>query len=75
YNFTLISQFSPGITQVLYMTTVNANTLQYAKSPYYMGVDYYGWNYYISPKPKLNQLLLPSYPDADTVSYLQKNAF
>ena len=75
YNFSLISKYSPAITQVLYMTTVNANTLQYAKSPLYMGVDYYGWNYMVSPIPKQNQLLLPSYPDADTVTYLQKNAF
>ena len=75
YNFTLISKFSPAITQLLYMTTVNANTLQYAKSSRYMGVDYYGWNYMVSPIPKKNQLLLPSYPDTDTVTYLQKNAF
>lgn len=75
YNFTLISQFSPGITHVLYMTDVNANTLKYAKSPYYMGVDYWGWNYFVSPIPKQNQLLLPSYPDAETVNYLRNNAF
>ena len=75
YNYTLISNFSPNITQVLYMTGVNANTLQYATSPNYMGVDYYGWNYYVSPIPKQNQVLLPSYPDDATVAYLQKNAF
>jgi hypothetical protein len=75
YNFTLIQNFSPNITQVLYMTTVNANTIQYAQSPYYMGVDYWGWNYFISPIPKENQLLLPSYPDENTVSYLKNNAF
>ena len=75
YNYTLISNFSPNITQVLYMTGVNANTLQYATSPNYMGVDYYGWNYYVSPIPKQNQVLLPSYPDDATVTYLQKNAF
>lgn len=75
YGFTLINNFSPNITQVLYMTDVNANTLKYAKSPYYMGVDYYGWNYYVSPIPKQNQLLLPSYPDVATVAYLQQNAF
>ncbi|MDP3705957.1 MAG: hypothetical protein Q8R24_08625 [Legionellaceae bacterium] len=75
YNFTLITNFSPAIRQVLYMTDVNANTLKYAKSTYYMGVDYYGWNYYVSPIPSQNQLLLPSYPNAETVTYLQKNAF
>ena len=75
YNFTLINNFSPAIRQVLYMTDVNANTLAYAKSAYYMGIDYYGWNYYMSPKPKQNQLLLPSYPNNETVAYLQKNAF
>lgn len=75
YNFTLISDFSPAITQVLYMTEVNANTLKYAKSPYYMGVDYWAWNYFVSPIPQKNQLLLPSYPDSATVAYLQKNAF
>lgn len=75
YNFTLITDFRPTITQVLYMTDVNANTVKYAKSPYYMGVDYWGWNYFISPLPKQNQLLLPSYPDTTMVSYLQNNAF
>lgn len=75
YNFTLISNFAPAITQVLYVTDVNANTLKYAKSPYYMGVDYWAWNYFVSPLPKQSQLLLPSYPDSNTVSYLQKNAF
>lgn len=75
YNFTLISNFSPAITQVLYMTEIMANTLQYAKSPYYMGVDYWAWNYFVSPMPHQNQLLLPSYPDSATVAYLQKNAF
>lgn len=75
YNFILISNFYPAIKQKLYMTQINANTVLYAKSPYYMGVDYYGWNYYVSPIPKQNQMLLPSYPDAETVSYLQQNAF
>lgn len=75
YNFTLITDFRPTITQVLYMTDVNANTVKYAKSPYYMGVDYWGWNYFISPMPKNEQLLLPSYPDSAMVNYLQHNAF
>lgn len=75
YNFTLIKDFTPNITQLLYMTSVNGTTLKYAKSPYYMGVDYWGWNYFISPMPKENQLLLPSYPSDSMVNYLQSNAF
>ena len=74
-NFNLISNFYPQIQQVNYLTIVVANTLKYATSPYYMGVDYWAWNYYVSPIPKNNQMLLPSSPNSKTISYLQKNSF
>ncbi len=67
-NFDLIKAFSQ---QLGFMHAARAVIFATCKSAYFMDVDYWSYNVYISPKPSANQLLLPNIIDGGVMSYLQ----
>lgn len=75
--FQLITNYSTSnATQLLYVQTAR-NIACKQQSAYFMGMDYWSWNQYVSPgrnKDGTYQLVMPNIPDTDTVSYLQANA-
>jgi len=72
-NFKLQTDYTPdGITQVGYMKAARAIMKAQAKSPYFIGTDYWSWNQYKSPDPKKNQMLMPAIPEGEVVTYLQQ---
>lgn len=72
-NFKLQKDYTPdGITQVGYMKAACAIMIAQAKSPYFIGTDYWSWSQYKSPDPKKNQMLLPAIPEGEVVTYLQQ---
>lgn len=72
-NFKLQKDYTPdGITQVGYMKAARAIMMAQAKSPYYIGTDYWSWSQYKSPLPKKEQMLLPNIPEGEVVTYLQQ---
>lgn len=72
-NFKLQKDYtSDGITQVGYMKAARAIMMAQAKSPYFMGTDYWSWSQYKSPQPKLDQMLMPAIPEGEVVTYLQQ---
>jgi len=72
-HFKLQKDYTPeGITQLVYMQTARAILMAQAKSPYYMGTDYWSWSQYKSPDPKKNQLVEPARPEGEVVTYLQQ---
>ena len=70
--FKLQKDYAPNITQLAYMKAARAILMAQAKSPYYMGTDYWSWSQYKSPAPKKNQLLEPALPEGEVVTYLQQ---
>ncbi len=61
-----------GFTQLAYVQSARAILLANAKSPYYLGTDYWTWSQYISPSKSQNEMLLPNIPSATVISYLQQ---
>jgi hypothetical protein len=74
-DFKLIKNYTPeGLTQLAYVQAARAIITATCKSPYYLGMDGWSWSQYKAPnKPVEEQLVLPTLPSGDVVSYLQKN--
>tara|TARA_R110002126_G_scaffold17798_2_gene68851 strand:+ start:21877 stop:23025 length:1149 start_codon:yes stop_codon:yes gene_type:complete len=72
-NFRLDKDYtSEGMTQIGYMKAARAIMMAQAKSPYFIGTDYWSWSQYKSPLPKQDQMLLPNIPEGEVVTYLQQ---
>ena len=72
--FSVITDFTKTaqITQLGYVQLARDSILTNAKSPYYLGIDYWAWSQYKSPAPNNNWLLLPNIPPNNVVAYLQQ---
>ena len=81
-DFSLIANYTNPATQsgyqLNYVQTARGIIVANAKSPYYLGMDYWAWNQYVSPAPNQNWLLLPNIPPNtppldNVIGFLQAN--
>ena len=75
--FQLITDYSKTNSSQLAFVQNARNVACTKQNPYYMGMDYWAWNQYVSPAQNTDgtyQLVMPNVPDTDTVSYLQAHA-
>ena len=59
----IIHDYSNEVTQPGYVTLAMQIIAANCTSPYYLGVDYWGWNQYVWPKHSTENILLPNTPN------------
>ena len=59
----IIHDYSSEVTQPGYVNLASQIIATSCLSPYYMGLDYWGWNQYVWPNRSTNNILLPNTPN------------